>query len=545
MSFKLSRRLSLAALLVVTLTSACVQPTPTSPGGDFPAHARTTGRPGGSITYRITAPPKTFNYLMAADEPTILVAFFLTGSRLVEFDHDKQAYVPALAENWQLGADGRTVEVTLRDGLKFSDGQALTADDVAFTLRALYDKRTASPVYADAMLVGDKQIEASVTDARHLRLAFPEQIAAPENYLSNLCVLPRHALENDLNNGTLKDAYSVTTEPQKITTAGPFVVAASTPGERVTLKRNPNYWKKDAAGNPLPYLDQIDIVVVQDSNNAMAQLQQGTLDIIDRIRPTDFAALRNSQGAVRALDLGQSLYADDLWFNQNEGAKDGKPFVAPNKLAWFRDARFRRAVSHAIDRESIATNTYQGLASPLYGFIAGGNRAWGADDLPRTEYSLDKARALLKDAGFTTKGTTDAPELYDAKGNRVEFTIIVSAENELRAKSALVIQEDLKKLGLNVQVAPIENSQLQNRVANSFDYEAVLYGSSVTEPDPSSYTDVLNSSSAQHFWYPKQVKPSTDWEARIDDLTAQQAHEPDAARRRAIFHEIQAIMAEQ
>ena len=158
MSFKLSRRLSLAALLVVTLTSACVQPTPTSPGGDFPAHARTTGRPGGSITYRITAPPKTFNYLMAADEPTILVAFFLTGSRLVEFDHDKQAYVPALAENWQLGADGRTVETTLRDGLKFSDGQPLTADDVAFTLRALYDKRTGSPIYADSMLVGGKQI---------------------------------------------------------------------------------------------------------------------------------------------------------------------------------------------------------------------------------------------------------------------------------------------------------------------------------------------------------------------------------------------------
>jgi len=546
MSFKLSRRLSLAALLVVTLTSACVQPTPTSPGGDFPAHARTTGRPGGSITYRITAPPKTFNYLMAADEPTILVAFFLTGSRLVEFDHDKQAYVPALAENWQLGADGRTVETTLRDGLKFSDGQPLTADDVAFTLRALYDKRTGSPIYADSMLVGGKQIEATAIDARHLRLVFPEQIATPENYLSNLCVLPRHALENDLNNGTLKDAYSVTTDPQKIVTAGPYVVAASAPSEgHFTLKRNPNYWKKDASGNQLPYLEQINIVVVPDANNAMAQLQQGTIDIIDRIRPTDFAALHNSQGAVRALDLGQSLYADDLWFNQNDGAKDGKPFVAPNKLAWFRDARFRRAVSHAIDRESIATNTYQGLASPLYGFIAGGNRAWGADDLPRTEYSLDKARALLKDAGFTTKGTTDAPELYDAKGNRVEFTIIVSAENELRAKSALVIQEDLKKLGMNVQVAPIENSQLQNRIANSFDYEAVLYGSSVTEPDPSSYTDVLRSASAQHFWYPKEAKPSTDWEARIDDLTAQQAHEPDAARRRAIFHEIQAIMAEQ
>src|SRR5438067_13790085 len=194
MSFMHTRPLLVVALLVVALVSACVQPTPTSTGGEFPAHARTTGKPGGSITYRITAPPKTFNYLMAADEPTILVAFFLTGSRLVEFDHDKQAYVPALAENWQLGADGRTVETTLRDGLKFSDGQPLTADDVAFTLRALYDPATASPLYGESMLVGGKQIEATVADARHLRLTFPEQIATPENYLSNLCVLPQHVL---------------------------------------------------------------------------------------------------------------------------------------------------------------------------------------------------------------------------------------------------------------------------------------------------------------------------------------------------------------
>src|SRR5438105_2654690 len=146
MTYMLSRRALLSALLVIGLTSACTQPTPpTNAPGDFPAKTRTTGPRGGSITYRVSAPPKTFNYLMAADEPTILVSFFLLGSRLVEFDHDKQAYVPALAESWQLGSDGRTVEMTLRDGLKFSDGQPLTADDVAFTLRALYDKRTGSP----------------------------------------------------------------------------------------------------------------------------------------------------------------------------------------------------------------------------------------------------------------------------------------------------------------------------------------------------------------------------------------------------------------
>ncbi len=547
MTSVLSRRFVPCCVLIAGLLSACTQPAPSPPnnaGGQL-ATARTTGVRGGTLTYRLSAPVSTFNYLMSADEPTNMVAFYLMGSRLVEFDHDKQAYVPALAEAWQLGADGRTVELTLRDGLKFSDGQTLTADDVAFTMRALYDKRTHSPLWGEGMLVGGKEIAFSVTDARHLRFTFPEQIAAPENYFSNVNVLPRHVLENDLTNGTLKDAYGIAADPQKIVTCGPFIVAASTPGERLTLKRNPHYWKQDQAGNQLPYLDQLNVEVVPDSNNAITRLQQGTVDIIDRIRPSDFAALKNGQGAVRAYDLGQSLYTDNIWFNLNEGANAGKPYVAPAKLAWFRDVRFRRAVSHAIDRDSIAANTYQGLASPLYGFVAGGNRAWAANDLPRTEYSLDKARALLTAAGFTTKGTSDAPELYDAQGNRVEFTLIVSAENELRAKSALVVQEDLARLGIKAQVAPIENTQLRNRINQTFDYEAVLYGTSASEPDPSSYADVLRSSSASHFWSPSEPRPATEWEARLDDLTTQQAHEPNVERRHAIFRDVQQLLAEQ
>ena len=542
----LRRPLFVSLLAAVVLAAACKPPAPSSNTNiEFPAHGRSVGTRGGALTYRVLAPVKTFNYLMSADESTNAVAFFLIGSRLVEFDHDRQTYVPALAETWQLGADGRTVDVTLRDGLKFSDGHALTADDVAFTLRALYDKRAPSPLWGEATKVGGKEITTEVTDARHLRLTFPEQIATPENYLSNINVLPRHVLGSKLDEGGLREAYAINAEPKTIITSGPFMVDASQPGERVVLKRNPYYWKRDAQGTQLPYLDQIEVVIVPDMNNAVARLQQGTLDIIDRIRPTDYAALHNSPGQMRAVDLGPGLYTDNFWFNLNEGKKDGKPLVDPVKAAWFHDVRFRRAVSYAIDRESIATQTYQGLATPLYGLVAAGNRAWIANDLPRTEYSLDKARALLQSAGFVTKGTADAPELYDAKGNRVEFTVVVSSENELRAKSALVIQDDLRKLGMTANIAPIDNTQLTSRINQTYEYDAVLYGTSASEPDPSTYADVLRSDSAQHFWYPKEPKPATDWEARLDELAAQQAHETNTERRHAIFRDIQLIMAEQ
>jgi peptide/nickel transport system substrate-binding protein len=499
------------------------------------------------LTYRVSAAPKTFNYIMmSGDEPSNLVSFFLLASRLVELDHDTQEYVGALAEEWKLSADARDVAVTLRDGLKFSDGHPLTSDDVAFTLRALYDPRVPSPLYRDAMKIGDKPIGIEVADARHFTLKFSEPVNVPENYMSNLAVMPRHALEAALSDGTFKDAYGITADPKSVVTSGKFVVESSVPGERLVLARNPYYWKKDSAGTQLPYLDKITLEVITDESNAVARLGQGTLDIYDRVRPSDFASLRAGQGSARGYDLGPGLYADDLWFNLNPGKRtDGKPYVDPAKLAWFADVRFRRAVSHAVDREHIASNVWQGLATPLYSLIPAGNRAWAATDLPHDDYDLAKARDILHEAGFTTRGSADAPELYDAKGNRVEFTIIAPAGTKTRVDAATVVQEDLTKLGMKVTVASIENAQVSERINQSYDYEAVLYGISATEPDPSSAADLLRSSSPQHWWNPKQPRPATDWEARIDELTIQQARETDRARRHDMFHQIQQIMAEQ
>lgn len=544
------RRLFFLALLSSLTMASCLRSSQApAPSGQNQStelsRERVTGARGGSISYRVISPPGTFDYLVAADVPSLLVSYRLMGGRLAEFDGDRRAYVPGLAESWKMNDDGRTLEVTLRDGLKFSDGHDLTADDVLFTFRALYDARTASPIIRDALTIGGRPIEATTVSPRVVRLVFPEVVAVPESYLANLAVLPRHLLEADFQSGKLREAWGVTSDPKTIATAGAFTLESSAPGERVVLKRNPYYWKKDAAGTQLPYLDNIVIEVIADGNTTLARLNQNTLDIYDRIRPTDYAALRNPSGAVRAYDLGPGLDTDHFWLNLNEGERDGKPIVDANKRAWFADVRFRRAISHAIDRASIATNTLQGLATPLYTFVSPGNRDWVAGDLPRTEYDLGKARSLLAEAGFVTRGTNEAPELYDARGNRVEFTLIVPAESEPRKAEAAVIQEDLARLGIRMQVAPIAVGELSGRYKKSFDYDAVLFGTSVSEPDPSSYTNFLTSASDEHQWHPKQSQPATEWEARLDQLTTAQAKERDQQKRQAAFRDIQAVLNEQ
>jgi peptide/nickel transport system substrate-binding protein len=512
---------------------------------------RAGSRRGGKIIYRASSAPATFNYLQASDDNSFIVAFYMMGGRLIEFDHKNQQYVPGLAESLRRLDDGKTVELTLRDGIKFSDGHPITAEDVIFTLRAIYDERTASPVVRDAMMIGNRQIEATVGDGtngqsgRRLRFVFPDVVASPENYLSNLAVLPRHILEADFNRGALREAYGLTADPSKVVTAGAFAVESATPGERVTLKRNPHYWKKDAEGTPMPYLDQLVIEVVKDANNAFARLQQGSVDIYDRLRTADYAELRSQPGVTKISDLGPGLQTDYLCFNLNEGEIKGGSAPNPIKRVWFNERRFRQAVSIAIDRQNIASITLQGLATPLNGFVSPGNRQWVAADLTPIAYNLERSRALLRDAGFTTRGPQDRPELYDAKGNRVELTLIVPSASQPLKDTAVVIQGDLAQLGIKMQVAPIDFGDLQRRISESYDYDAYLLVWSVSEPDPSSYANFLISSSPTRRWRPKQSKPATTWEARIDDLLAELARDTNTERRRATFKEIQLLLAEQ
>jgi peptide/nickel transport system substrate-binding protein len=273
-------------------------------------------------------------------------------------------------------------------------------------------------------------------------------------------------------------------------------------------------------------------------------LDQAAIDIVDRMRPTDYASLLNTRGPVKAFDLGPGLGVDYIWFNLNPTKPDG---TRPNpvKSAWFSDVRFRKAVSMAVDRDSIAKSTLQGLATPLYGVVSPANRIWANPDLPKIAYDLAQAASLLEAAGFTRRGSADAPELFDARGNRVEFSLLVPAESEPRKLMAAVIQEDLAKLGIRMQVVPIEFAAVTNAWTKSFEYEAILLGLSVSDLEPSSYANLMLSSGAVHQWQPDQKSPATDWETKVDQLFAEQASESDPGKRKLKFYEIQRIMADE
>lgn len=541
MKTKLYLNLLVASCL---LFAACGQTPPSNSLRGAKVEPHVNGTRGGKITYRLTAPPKALNYLMAADEPTLIASFSLLMGRLVDFDHRTQKFVPGLAESWT-SADGKTVDVKLRDGLKFSDGQPLTADDVIFTLTAITDEKVKSPAFRDAMMIDGKRIEAKKVSDTDIQFVFPEPVASVENYLVNLGVLPRHVLEADLKEGKLGEAWKLDSPPATIVTSGPFTVSAVTPGEKIEYARNAHYYKKDSAGTQLPYIDALTIEIVPDANNTFARLGQSAIDIADRIRPTDFAEFGKGQTDIRAFDAGPGLGVDHIIFNQNPSGPDGAELSNAQRRAWFADKRFRNAVAMAIDRESISNVTLQGLATPATGFVSPGNRVWLNSNLPKIDYNVKAAEQMLEQAGFKKGGTADAPVLTDAQNNPVEFTLLVPAENEPRKLMAAVVQQDLAKLGIKMQVAPLDNAGVQERLLKTYDYDAILFGLSQTDVEPSSNASFLLSSGSTHQWRPKQKTPATEWEARIDQLFDDQAAERDAQKRQTLFNEIQSIMRDE
>jgi peptide/nickel transport system substrate-binding protein len=212
-------------------------------------------------------------------------------------------------------------------------------------------------------------------------------------------------------------------------------------------------------------------------------------------------------------------------------------------LKWFRDTKFRQACSYAIDRESIIKSIFSGRAIPNYGFVTPGNKKWYDPDTPQYPYDVAKALALLKEIGIEKRNGDDFAT--DADGNKIEFVLNTNTGNGAREKTALLIQSDLKALGFNVILQPIEFNTLVSKIDDTYDYDCILLGLGGGGTDPSSSMNVIKSSGYTHQWFPRQKAPSTPWEARLDYLMDAQMKTLDFAERKKDFNEVQQILGEQ
>ncbi len=481
------------------------------------------------------AGPRTFNFLLANDEQTSTIAAVVMGN-LINVNRQTQKLEPALAERWWLSRDGKTLTMKLRRNVKFSDGVPFTASDVLFTLEILYDEKLHPPLQ-DTFLIAGRKITAERLDNHTVRFRLPAPLAAMERIFDGLYILPRHKLEGAYRRGEFERAWSLGTLVEEIVGTGPYRLQAYVPGQRTVLARNPHYWKKDVTGHRLPYLDTVIVEIVPSRATQLLKFQKGEIDILSPVSADDALALREAekQGRFVLHNVGPSLIHEVLWFNLQPGKAD------PKKRAWFEDRRFRQAVAYAVDRDAIIRNVFLGMAHAVFGPTSAANREWFYPGLRKYTRDLSRARTLLSEAGFRWEGQ----ELRDRAGNAVEFTIIFNTGVRFRQNLAGVLQEDLAALGIKVNLVPLEGKTLLEKINRTFDYDACLLATASGDTDPVSENAILKSSGANHWWFPRQERPATSWEAEVDRLVDELATARRASRRRELYNRVQAIMSEE
>jgi peptide/nickel transport system substrate-binding protein len=503
-----------------------------------PDRADSSPAPAGvaqEIVATVRGEPATFNRYSGIGFPAHLVSL-LTHARLGRINRETQALEPWLADRWTRSDDGLRYRLHLREGVSFSDGHPLTADDVVFSFDAVYDPETASPL-ADALKVAGKPLKVTAQNPHEVEIAFPAPWGPGLRLLDALPIYPKHRLEPARAAHLFSKAWDTTTPGPEMAGLGPFVIESFTPGQRIVLARNPHYWRRDAAGRSLPYLDRLTLEIVPDQSAELLRLRAGQADLLQsELRPEDYLPVKQDadRGRVRLVDVGPGLDTHMLWFNLTAAAQaDGRQ--------WLRRDEFRQAIAHAIDRRQFARTVYLGAAEPAWSPISPANTSWFDPAAPKAAFDPARSRTLL--AGLGLHDADGDGRLEDARGEPARFTLLVQKGVAAGEKGAAVLTEALGSLGISIDIVTLDQGALMTRWSRG-DYDAIYHLIMATDTDPGGNLDLWLSSGATHLWNPGQKTPATEWERRIDTLMLRQAGSLDGSERRRLFNEVQGLLAE-
>lgn len=470
---------------------------------------------GGELRFCLRNEPKTFNPLQVEDDSSETIRY-LTGGVLVRVNRITQQPQPELATEWKVSEGGKRIAFKLRQGVHYHDGTPFSADDVVYTMQQLMDPALHSST-GDAFRSGPGQVIARAISPASVEIIFPAPVANLVNLFDTVAMMS--------SKSALKEMAAL----------GPFYVADHKPGSYLVLNRNPYYWKKDSSGRQLPYVDRVHLDIEQNREIEALRYRRGEIHLINTVSPEIFQKLaEEDSSSVR--DAGTSTDTEQLWFNQVPTAP-----IPAYKLKWFASTAFRRAVSEAINRDDLARVVYRGRARAAIGMLPPSNLFWFNSELKPHPYDPAGALRRLQQEGFRLENGA----LRDRDGNVVEFSVITNAGNRARESMAAMIQQDLKKIGIQLNVAALDFNSLLERITQTYNYEACLLGNINADLDPSSIRTAWESWGEEHQWNPKQKSPATPWEAEIDSLLRAESLSVDQHARKQYWDKIQKIAWEQ
>ncbi|MDF1522107.1 MAG: ABC transporter substrate-binding protein [Trueperaceae bacterium] len=446
-------------------------------------NAWTVAEPGEAVTggtfrdYSISD-PRTFSPVVSAEQNAMIDTIDLLGASLLTRGPDSDEWIAYAASEFSVNDGGTVVEMTLRDGIKWSDGSPVTVQDYYIRYLIETDADAQSNAY-DSWFLNEQQIQLEITGENTLRFTFPgpDRLAFPN---AALLPLPDKIFGEAYRSGgaeAVRALWGTETPVDQILTTGPFMPVQYAPGERLNFVANPYFgeWNVDEQGNALPYLANYNITLVGDADAALNLYIAGEIDTfgprnLDDIGVINVAINNGDIDAVMLEDVAPVANSQFIVFNWNLASD-------PVKQATFRNPNFRRAMAHLIDRDAIIELIYGGSADPMYTSVYLVNGYWVNPDVPTYAYDVERAVELLALAGYRNRDAQGF--LTNADGVRLSFTLATNAGNNQREQIIQIFADSAREAGVEVITTPIDFNLLVDQLFSTGDdrpFDAILIG---------------------------------------------------------------------
>ena len=456
---------------------------------------------GGTLLDATIAEPSGLIYMVAGESSAGSISSNIF-NKLLKYNKNLDLE-GELAESWQVSADQRTITFKLKPNLKWSDGKPLTSADALWTWQAVTAEATRSPYASDFQLVK----KAETPDAQTFSVTYEQAYAPALDSWAGLQILPKHLLEG-------QDLHT-TAFARKPVGSNYYQLDSWTNGENIKLSRNATSVLGQAK------IDRLITRIIPDSSAQFLELMAGNIDSmgLDPIKYARIIPARPELKQKLALykELGNSYTY--MGFNLKR-----KPYD---------DIRVRKAINYAIDKQEIIDGVYLGLGIDIASPYKPGTR-WSNPDLKPYPYNPQKAKALLKEAGFVD---SDGDGVLERDGKPFSFEIVTN-QNKEREKSAVLIQRRLKDVGIQVNIRAIEWASFISRFIKTGDFDVVILGWGLGL-DPDQF----------NIWHSSQQAPGQFNfigynNPAIDKLLEQGRTELNPDKRQKIYHEFAKVLLE-
>ena len=422
------------------------------------------------------------------------------------------ATIEGLAESWEEVQPGQEYIYTLREGLTWSDGEPLTAEDVVWNIN------TAREQGWDNQISTVQNIEATVIDERTVQLV--SSVPDPKLPTMDVYLVPKHIWE------PIATDYDATTQyaADDGVGSGPFVLSEFTPGQTVVMDANPSYWGWD--GEEPPY-DQIVFRLFENPDAMVAALQQGELDAAQSIPPSSWDALEADEN-IELVEGHQGGF-DEIAING--GAAEGQPHPA------LLDVNVRRAIAHGVDREAVIEDLWFGHASLLETVSVSADPKWHPEipEEDRLDYDPDLANQILDDAGYLDSDGDGIREMPDGT-NPIVIRHAVNTDGDFAGPIGDLMVGWMEEIGIGVTLEAYDQDALFGVIVDGT-YDTFYWGwVPFVDPDPMlvNFTEAELGNFNDANWF----------DPAYDALYAEQNQEVDPERRVEIVHEMLTLFHE-